>query len=70
MGALLQAFGLGLGGLCYALVLLALARGVRSAALGSVALYWRIRTRFEVQAQIERVVQMQDRRPEPRRRAA
>jgi hypothetical protein len=64
MGALLQAFGLGLGALCYVLVALALARGARDLARGSVALYWRLRTRAEVNASIERVVRMQARRPE------
>jgi hypothetical protein len=67
MSALLQAFGLGLGATVYVLTAYALARGMRNGARGAVALYWRLRTRAEAEAQVQRVVELRSRRPEPGR---
>jgi hypothetical protein len=70
MDALLQAFGLGLGALVYLLIALSVMRGTRDLTRGAVALYWRLRSEAEDRAQVQRVVELRTRRPEPRRRAA
>jgi hypothetical protein len=67
MSALLQAFGLGLGALVYVLGALALVRGLRDGARGAVALYWRLRSEAEAEAQLRRVVELRTRRLEPGR---
>ena len=68
MGALLQAFGLGLGAAVYVLAALSLVRGLRNTARGSVGLYSRLRDEAEARAQVARVDELRARRDEREQR--